>query len=66
MQQLNLKLTPEEIERIRRLVERVQTRVRKQKGYEAVEVSARSVVMSAIASLEAYYDRLERDKERER
>lgn len=57
----NLRLTNEEYQRIERLKARLQTRYG-----ESITVSQKTVFLEALRALESYYDKLDKDKARER
>lgn len=58
---LNLRLTKSQYQRFERLRERLQARVS-----ENMRVTQKTVFLEALKALEGYYDKLERDKRRER
>lgn len=58
---LNLALTDEELNRIRRLRDRLQERER-----EYIKVSIKRTFLEALDALEAKLDKLDRDRERSR
>lgn len=62
MQQLNLKITPEELRRFRALTERLQ---RHHEG-QGVQITTRTTFVRALNLLEAYVTKLELDRERKR
>ncbi len=57
--QLNVKVSAEELARVRALQARLQTRYGPN-----VRITTRTVLLEALSTLETYYDRLEKDKAR--
>ena len=57
----NLRLSQAEYERLESLRERLQAKMG-----ESVRVSQKTVFLEALRALEAYYEKLDRDKARER
>jgi len=57
----NLRLSQTEYDRVQRLQERLQ-----EKMGESITVSQKTVFLEALRQLEAYYDKLDRDKARGR
>lgn len=57
----NARMTREDIDRLKRL----QTRMQEEYG-PSVRVTLRTVIIEATAKLEAYYEKLDRDRERKR
>jgi hypothetical protein len=58
---LNIRLSEEEYSEVERLKERLQNQMGK-----TVRVTTKTVFLEALKQLQAYYDKLDRDKRRER